>query len=311
MTTDELPREAAELFAVADPSGTKSIRQLAELVARRVQACSGATATLWRDDEVVTTAASHPDLAALTALQIETRRGPTIEAVSSGEPAGCADTLTDDRWPEFAAAALSRGVRCCASLVHEFSGMAVTLTLYSVRPRSLDPQQLPLASLLAAFGAASVANASRYGDAQRTASQLQEAVEARAVVDQAKGILMHALSCGADEAFDRMRRVSQTQHIKLTEVARRVIETGGLDAEPGGTGAEPGGTGAEPGGTGAEPGGTGAEPGGTGAEPGGTGAEPGGTGAEPGGTGAEPGGAGAGAGEAGAGEAGAGEEKAG
>ena len=139
MTTDELAREAAALFAAADPSGTKSIRQLAELAARRVQACSGATATLWRDDEAVTMAASHPDLAALTSLQIETGSGPTLDAVRTGEPRGCADTLAEDRWPEFAAAALSRGVRCCVSLVHEFGGMAVTLTLYSVRPRSLDP----------------------------------------------------------------------------------------------------------------------------------------------------------------------------
>lgn len=244
VTTDELAREAAELFAVADPSGSKSIRQLAELVARRVAACSGATATLWRDDEAVTSAASHPDVAALTALQIETRRGPTIETVRTGEPSGCADTLTDDRWPEFASAALSKGVRCCACLVHAFSGMAVTLTLYSVRPRTLDPQQLRLASLLAAFGAASVANASRYGEAQRTASQLQEAVEARAVVDQAKGILMHALGCDADEAFGRMRHVSQTQHVKLTEVARRVIEAGGLDDQDAGPGRQPGSEGA-------------------------------------------------------------------
>jgi GAF domain-containing protein len=234
VTTDELAREAAELFAVADPSGSKSIRQLAELVARRVPACSGATAGLWRNDEAVTTAASHPDLAALTALQIETRTGPIVEAVRTGEPSSCADTLTDDRWPAFASAALSKGVRCCACLVHEFSGMAVTLTLYSVRPRTLDPQQLRLASLLAAFGAASVANASRYGQAQRTASQLQEAVEARAVVDQAKGILMHALGCDADEAFGRMRHASQTQHVKLTEVARRVIEVGGLDGQDAG-----------------------------------------------------------------------------
>ena len=186
-------------------------------------------------------AASHPDLAALTSLQIETGSGPTLDAVRTGEPRGCADTLAEDRWPEFAAAALSRGVRCCVSLVHEFSGMAVTLTLYGVRPRSLDPEQLPLASLLAAFGAASVANASRFGDVQRTASQLQEAVQARAVVDQAMGILMHALGCHADDAFDTMRRVSQTQHIKLTEVARRVIETGGIDPATGGAGTDRGG----------------------------------------------------------------------
>ncbi len=227
MTADgELAREAAEVFAAADPTGSKSIRQLAELVARRVPACSGATAALWQAGEMVTMAASDPDVAALTSLQIETRSGPLIETLRTKQPGGCADTLADDRWQEFAAAALSKGVRCCACLIHEFDGMAVSLTLYSVRPRSLDPGQLPLASMLAAFGAAGVANASRYGDAQRTASQLQGAVAARAVVDQAKGILMHALRCDADEAFERLRHISQTQHIKLTEVARRLVETG-------------------------------------------------------------------------------------
>ena len=107
------------------------------------------------------------------------------------------------------------------------------LTLYGVRPRSLHPERLPLASLLAAFGAASVAGAARYTDAQRTASQLQDAVAARAVVDQARGILMHALGCHADDAFDRMRRISQTHHIKLTQVARRIINTGGLNPATG------------------------------------------------------------------------------
>lgn len=234
MTAEELGREAAEMFTGTDPTGAKSIRQLAELVARRVPACSGASAALWRggedldDREIVTMAASHPDVAALTSLQMDMRKGPLIDALRTRQPAVCADTLADDRWPEFAAAALGRGVRCCACLVHESDDMAVSLTLYSVRPRALDPRQLPLVSLLAAFGAAGVANASRYGDAQRTASQLQGAVEARAVVDQAKGILMHALGCDADEAFERLRHISQTQHIKLTEVARRLVETGAM-----------------------------------------------------------------------------------
>jgi ANTAR domain len=230
MTANELGREAAAVFSSADTSGAKAISQLADIAARQVPACSGATASLWRGGEVLTMAASHPDLAELTSLQIETQLGPVFDAVLSGEPQACSDTLADDRWPEFGTAALSRGVRCCCCLVHEFHDMAVVLTLYSVRPHSLDPRQLQLASLLAAFGGLSVANASRFGDAQRTASQLQEAIDARAMVDQAKGILMHAFGCDADQAFERLRHISQTQHVKLTEVARQIIETGGLSA---------------------------------------------------------------------------------
>ena len=68
-----------------------------------------------------------------------------------------------------------------------------------------------------------IANASAYGEAQLMASQLKDAVVARSVVDQAKGILMHALSCDAEEALRRMRKESQRGHIKVTEVARRVL----------------------------------------------------------------------------------------
>ncbi len=231
MSTDDLAREAAELFG-ADASSTKSLHQLAELLARRVPACSGAAVTLWRDGAPMASSASHPDLAALTALQLESQRGPTVEAARSGEPNGCADTLEGDRWPEFTAAALAKGVRCCVTLVYQPGpGTTLTLTLYGVRPRSLTPEQVPLASLLAAFGSATLASTARFDDAQRTTWQLREAVDARAVVDQAKGILMHATGCDADQAFDRLRRVSQTQHIKLTDLARRVVETGHWDPD--------------------------------------------------------------------------------
>jgi AmiR/NasT family two-component response regulator len=96
--------------------------------------------------------------------------------------------------------------------------------MVSVRPSAIDSEQIPFAATLAAFGGAVLANASAYGDAQREAVQLRNAVESRAVVDQAKGILMHALGCSAAEALDRMRRVSQTQHVKVTDVARQVVE---------------------------------------------------------------------------------------
>ena len=49
------------------------------------------------------------------------------------------------------------------------------------------------------------------------------------MVDQAKGVLMHALGCSAEEALQRMRQVSQAQNMKVTEVATRIIDSRGLD----------------------------------------------------------------------------------
>jgi hypothetical protein len=42
-------------------------------------------------------------------------------------------------------------------------------------------------------------------------------------VDQAKGILMHALGCSAEDALGRMLDVSQRSNIRTTEVARRIV----------------------------------------------------------------------------------------
>lgn len=222
---DELARDAAELFGSTDGSPVGALHRLTELVARRVPGCSGATATLWEPDQVAATAASHPDLAVLVERQFAIGDGPVIAALRTGEPSVTPDTLHEDRWPDFSASALAAGVRSSTTVMHAFDSMSLTLSLYGVRPNALDPAQLPLAWMLTAFGAATMAGAAEYVSAQRTAAQLQQAISSRAVVDQAKGILMQLLDCDSDQAFERLRRISQTQHVKLTEVARQVIET--------------------------------------------------------------------------------------
>ena len=99
----------------------------------------------------------------------------------------------------------------------------MVLSLFGVRPGVLDAESSPMAETVAAFGGAMLANATAYDQAQRTASQLKDAVVSRSVVDQAKGILMHALGCDADDALRRLRRESQRRHVKVTEVAAEVV----------------------------------------------------------------------------------------
>ncbi len=231
MIADDLTEAVAELSALADASPHRCLGRLVELVARGVPGCAGATSTVWMGGELVSSTASHPDLAALLDLQLAMGSGPLLDAVRTGSPATCTDTLAElegppdqRRWPTYAADALRLGVRCSATLVHMFDGLLVTLTLYGARPRAFDPAAVPLASLLAAVGGISLVNASQYDDSRRTASQLEEAVNARAVVDQAKGLLMNALGCDADEALARLRQLSQTRNVKVTEIARKLVE---------------------------------------------------------------------------------------
>jgi hypothetical protein len=225
LPVEDLGHDATELLSLTSPGEARSLSRLASLAVDRVPGCSGAHATVWLDGEMLSSAATHPDPAALTDLELAAGSGPLITAVREGQAVHCADTLTEERWPEWATEALARGVRSSAHLVRPLLPMTLVLSLFAVRPAVLDAGLVPVAEMLAGFGSAALANTLAYGEAQRAATQLRDSVAARAVTDQAKGVLMHALGCSADEALLIMRRESQQRHVKVTEVAARVIAT--------------------------------------------------------------------------------------
>ena len=72
--------------------------------------------------------------------------------------------------------------------------------------------------------AVSVYNAQLLANARQRTTQLQEALGSRAVIDQAIGIIRSRSGGTAQEAFDRLTRISQTEHIKLAEVAQQLVD---------------------------------------------------------------------------------------
>lgn len=230
MPVEDLGHQAAELVSLSIGE-VKALHKLAELAVRQIRGCAAAHATIWRDGELVQMAATHPDAARLAELAIKTRHGPLIAAVRDGRPVNCPDVLTEDRWPGWAQEALWRGVRCSVHLVRQVPPTTLVLSLFGVRPGVLAADSAPMGEMLARFGSTVFANTLAYGEAQRTATQLKDSVAARAVTDQAKGILMHALGCDADEALKFLRRESQRRHLKVTEVAAMIIATHGRGQE--------------------------------------------------------------------------------
>jgi hypothetical protein len=242
LTIEHLGLEAAQLLSLTNAGEARSLNKLAEMAAWQVPGCSGANAVVWHEPsyraeasprpplELVSLAATHPDLADLAEVQLEAGSGPLIDAARTREPVACPDTLEETRWPGYAEAALRRSVRCSVHLVRDHAPTVLVLALFGVRPHAVTLDDNPMADTLAAFGGAMLANATVYGEAQLIASQFKDAVASRSVVDQAKGVLMHALGCGADEALRRLRHESQRRHIKVTEVARQVVDAYGREA---------------------------------------------------------------------------------
>ncbi len=223
MRRSNLAGRSASLFGLATATPERSLHELTLLTASQVPGCAAVTAAVWQGGELLAQAASHPDPPRLLELQAAAGRGADIDALASGDPVYCADTLTEQRWPEYCAAALDIGIRCSATLAH-LGPSQVTLALFAARPRGIAAQQFDVAELLVAYGGALLGAVADYGSTVRTAGQLRDAAESRAIVEQAKGILMHALGCSADDALDRLRDVSQRSNIKTVTVAQRVID---------------------------------------------------------------------------------------
>ena len=55
-------------------------------------------------------------------------------------------------------------------------------------------------------------------------ARLQARLETMPIIEQAKGILMAQHRCGPDEAFDLLRRASQSANVRINVLAERLVE---------------------------------------------------------------------------------------
>ncbi|HEY9523359.1 MAG TPA: GAF and ANTAR domain-containing protein [Thermopolyspora sp.] len=220
-----LARDVAALGRVTDGASCESVlRGITRAVTRGVPGCSAGTAALWREGPMLL-AASHSELIALVDRERELRQGPSREAFATGRPVVVAETLDEGRWPGYAVTAVRYGVRSILVLPIEVERAALILCLYGVRPGVFTPSGGDaLATVLAEQATVTLANIWDYQDVLTGQAQMREALAGRAVIDQAKGIIMRTSGCSAEAAFDELRRISQHHQVKVVELARLLID---------------------------------------------------------------------------------------
>jgi GAF domain-containing protein len=98
------------------------------------------------------------------------------------------------------------------------------LNVYAHAKHAFGPDAVQIGQLYARPAAVSVHNAQILAQSQRLAAQLGEALTSRAVIDQALGVLMSRTGASPAEAFERLRAMSQSQHVKVAEVARVLVD---------------------------------------------------------------------------------------
>ncbi len=200
--------------------------RVADLAQRTLPAAAQVSITLIRDGSAYTPAHTGEIALQLDESQYEQDGGPSLEAAAAKTTVYVADTAGDDRWGGWPARAAMSGVGSMLSvglpIVENVSG---ALNIYGRPARAFDEEAIALAQTFVRYAAVALANAHLYDTTATLASHMQAAMESRAVIEQAKGIIMGERRCTADEAFAILTRVSQDTNRKLRDVAAALVDS--------------------------------------------------------------------------------------
>jgi GAF domain-containing protein len=153
---------------------------------------------------------------------------PCRDAFAAGEVIRVTDLRQEStRWPEFSASATRLSIAGLASLPMRLADQTIgTLNLYSTEPRQWSDEDITVAGVLADVATSYVVNASKLRQQEQLSEQLQEALDSRVVIEQAKGITAHQHSLTVDQAFQRMRRHARSNNASLRIVAEAIVAVG-------------------------------------------------------------------------------------
>jgi ANTAR domain/GAF domain len=196
-------------------------QHLVDTAPRVVAGCDHASLMLARGDGYETAAASDEVARHIDKLERELGEGPCVDAIEDEAGQIDPDISKQSAWPRLAARVLAdTPVRGMAGYRIILEGKKVgALNLFSDTPGALE-RNGDEGAVLAAFTSValmSVANRER-------ADSLRRGLESNREVGKAIGLLMAAHHIGSEEAFEVLRKASNDMNMKLTEVAREVIE---------------------------------------------------------------------------------------
>jgi GAF domain-containing protein len=204
------------------------LRTIAELAKVTVPGADEVSVTLVRDTGPATAAFTAEPALALDEAQYQRGYGPCLDAAASLDTLATPHTDSESRWPDWAARATAAGVRSALAVglpVEE--GVTGAINVYSTAPDAFDDEAIALAQTFAAYAAAAQANAHVYDVQVTLAQQMQVAMESRAVIEQAKGIIMGERRCTPEEAIQILIGVSQQGNRKVRDIAAALVARAG------------------------------------------------------------------------------------
>jgi GAF domain-containing protein len=217
----------AELGRVSfeDTSMNALLQRVAELSKHVIPGVTEASVSLIIGDKPSTPAATGQLAVDLDQSQYARGHGPCLEAAIGQELREMDDARRETRWPDYTPDCVRLGALSSLSVpVPVRENMQAALNLYAAEADSFDATAKETGREFASYAAVAVRNIHLYETTRNRAIHLDAAMRSRAVIEQAKGILMSQRRCNADTAFDMLAGASQRSNRKLRDIAQSLVD---------------------------------------------------------------------------------------
>jgi GAF domain-containing protein len=224
---DELLRDLSKVELV-DRTLAEVLTDITAIAARSIPGAEASSITLLRADKAFTAAHFGEMALAADELQYEHGYGPCMDSGRGGVLLRVDDMRMEERWPEYVAHVVATTpVLSSLSIPLPYQGSSIgALNNYSTKPGAFaSPESLRAGSDVAEVIAVAVANADAHARLFDQAHNMRVAMESRATIEQAKGVLMAQRHIDADQAFEILREASQRYNRKLRDIAFGIVQS--------------------------------------------------------------------------------------
>ncbi len=170
-------------------------------------------------------AASDERTEMLELFQVQSQEGPCQDCFTTGRAVVNADLrLAADRWPAFAPRAVQAGFRSVHAFPLRLRGEVIgALNLFGPTVGTLDEDIARVLQALADVATIGLLQERAIRRSEQLTEQLQDALNSRIAIEQAKGALAQIHGTSTDAAFELLRGYCRRHHLKISEVARAVV----------------------------------------------------------------------------------------
>jgi GAF domain-containing protein len=176
--------------------------------------------------ELQVIASSSEEMRVLELLQLQADEGPCVDAYREGRPIVNLElSAVGGRWPHFTPRAVAAGFASVHSLPMRLRGRTIgALNLFRAASGALAPADVVAAQALADVATIALLQHQTAVNAQVLNTQLNQALNSRIIIEQAKGKVSESAGLDMDDAFRRIRRHARSHNLRLTDLCRAIID---------------------------------------------------------------------------------------